>query len=231
VCLKWVGAQGQPLPPPPPGQTGRCGEFKSPTVCKAPLVHKRFCIDKFEYPNVEGQLPQDWMTWYDVKSACEAKGKRLCGKSEWTFACEGPDMHPYPYGDGFHRDRTSCNTDNPVPEEHGHQLNVKKATARNTHEGEVLHSLLVPAGSKEKCVSPFGVHDQIGNIDEYVDNPNGHHWRNTGDPKHPDRGPFISGLVGGHVFGVRNACRPMTDAHNEGFSWYETGGRCCSDVP
>ena len=234
VCLKWVGNQGQPLPPPPSNQTGRCGEWKQPSVCKsATKVHKRFCIDKYEYPNHPGEIPQDWMSWYDVKNACEAQGKRLCAKQEWTFACEGPEMHPYPYGDGYHRDRTSCNTDNLVPEENGHQINVLKVTTVESAHGQILHKLLVPSGSKEKCVSPFGVFDMVGNLDEFVDNPNGHHWHpptiDKDGKKVTDRGPFVSGLVGGHVFGVRNACRPMTDSHNEGFNWYETGGRCCSD--
>ncbi len=131
-------------------------------------------------------------------------------------------MQPYPYGDGYHRDSTSCNTDNPITE----GLNVFKATSLDTPTGQYLHSLLVPSGAKEKCVSPFGVQDLPGNLDEWVRNPAGHYWK--GHPK-GDRGPYISGLVGGHVFGVRNACRPMTDGHGEEFVWYETGFRGCAD--
>lgn len=228
VCLEWVDATGKATKAaiPKPGGGGRCGTFKKPSVCRGKTIHKSFCIDRFEYPNVEGQVPQSWMTWETVKLSCEADGKRLCTKSEWTFSCEGPEGHPYPYGDGYHRDRTSCNTDNPMPEDPNSEINPKtgkraqldvfKATSHEKPTAKVLDDMLVPSGSKPLCVSPYGVHDQVGNIDEQVVNETGR--------------PYASGLVGGHVFGVRNACRPMTEAHNEEFAWYETGGRCCSDT-
>ncbi len=213
-CLQWVDAVGNRTDAPKPGLTGRCGEFKNPSVCLTPegsRPFKRFYIDVFEYPNIAGQVPQSWMTWRDVKRACEAQGKRLCTRSEWTMACEGPGMHPYPYGDGYHRDRTSCNTDNPMG-----KIDVFKATSPSAETSKKLDALLVPSGSKPLCVSVWGVHDQVGNIDEQLVNETGQ--------------PYKSGLMGGHVFGVRNACRPMTEAHNEDFGWYETGGRCCQDA-
>ena len=207
TCLQWECGDGTPgCEPNKRWPTSRCKEFAKPTKCLSKVrEHKRFCIDKYEYPNVAGKLPESWMSWYDVRNACEAQGKRLCNKSEWTFACEGPDMQPYPYGDGYHRDKTACNFDNLIPSYN---------RLDDSREKRVLDKYLVPAGSMDRCVSPFGVYDQVGNIDEFVVNETGI--------------PYRSALVGGHVFGVRNACRPMTEAHNEGFVWYETGGRCCS---
>jgi len=214
VCLRWVDAVGVPSEPPEPGKTGRCGEFKNPSRCLTPEAQrprKHFYIDTYEYPNVKGRTPDSWMTWRDVKKACESQGKRLCARSEWTMACEGPGLHPYPYGDGYHRDRTSCNTDNPM-----RGIDVFKAKAPGSEASRQLDAILVPSGAKPDCVSVWGVHDQVGNIDEQVVNEAGK--------------PYRSGLMGGHVFGVRNACRPMTEAHNEDFGWYETGGRCCKDA-
>lgn len=211
TCLQWVTATGEPTTEPKPGTTGRCGVFKRPSTCHGAKVHKHFYIDVYEYPNVKGEKPKSWVTWHQMKKSCESAGKRLCTRSEWTFACEGPDMKPYPYGDGYHRDRTSCNTDNVFPK----GLDVMHVTKQDSPGGKVLDGLLVPAGSKPECVSPFGVYDQIGNIDEFVVNETGQ--------------PYVSGLMSGHVFGVRNACRPMTEAHGPDFAWYETGGRCCSD--
>ncbi len=214
VCLEWVDAVGKPTNAPASGQTGRCGTFQQPSKCLTPEAKrpfKDFCIDTYEIPNVRGQVPQSWMTWHDVKNVCESQGKRLPTRSEWTFACEGPDIHPYPYGDGFHRDRTSCNTDNSA-----NGIDVFKATSHDTETARRLDGLLTPSGSKPLCVSPFGVYDQVGNVDEQVVNETGQ--------------PYKSGLMGGHVFGVRNYCRPMTEAHGELFSWYETSGRCVSDV-
>ena len=196
-----------------------CTEFKSPSRCLSSLlVHKHFCIDTYEYPNVKGQVPQSWMNWDGIKAACEAENKRLCTKSEWTFACEGPTIQPYPYGDGYHRDDNACNIDNPMPD----GITVHDARSPQSPVARVLQGLLVPSGAKAACVSPFGVHDQVGNIDEFIYNPAG--------GEHPGHAPYVSGLVGGHVFGVRNNCRAITDAHNEQFRWYETGGRCCLDA-
>lgn len=214
----------------------RCGEFANPVKCLAPKVHKHYCIDRFEFPNQEGEIPIDWLSWYGVKAACKAENKRMCTRSEWTLAAEGPSMHPYPYGNGFHRDKTICNFDNHLSEQpatikHIHRDSkgreyvtmdsptgddVMKVTNANSDVGQSLHKMLVPSGSKDQCVSDYGVHDMPGNIDEWVINETGK--------------PYVSGLMGGHVFGVRNASRPMTEAHNPEFYWYETGGRCCADL-
>lgn len=198
-CLKW-------LDPKNPGVNGpvMCAEF-APSQCKAPKVRKDFCMDKFEFPNKEGERPTLKVTWTEMKASCEALGKRLCTRSEWTFACEGPEMHPYPYGDGYHRDDTACNIDRPW----------KDPTSKKITPEELDQS--VASGSLPRCVSSFGVHDMAGNADEFIFNE--------------ARKPYKSGLQGGHwAKGARNRCRPMTDNHNEWFSFYETGGRCCSST-
>lgn len=208
-CLRWVDAAGN-ITEPPFNTSGRCGEWKNPVKCLIAAVHKHYCIDRYEFPNKKGAVPQDWMSWYDVKNACSAESKRLCTRSEWDFAAEGTNWHPYPYGDGFHRNKSICNFDNAAP-----GFDILKVADPKSEEAETLRGLLVPSGSKEECVSDWGVHDMAGNIDEWVVNERGT--------------PYVSGLMGGHVFGVRNASRPMTDAHGPDFHWYETGGRCCKD--
>lgn len=229
VCLQWVDRKGKASKEavPADNDSGRCGTFRFPSEClSTERVHKRFCIDRFEYPNVAGQRPMSWMSWWDSKAACESQGKRLCEKQEWTFACEGEEMRPLPYGDGYHRDPTACNIDNSVPDD---VKDIQQVSRHDSAEGRALDDVLVLSGSMPRCVSPFGVYDMVGNVDELVVNSQGHHWKSqaSNDGK-LDRGPFVSGLVGGHVFGVRNACRPMTTAHNESFAWYESGSRCCS---
>lgn len=212
VCVKWIDIVGNERADGTLwfGQPVRCAEYQSPAKCLSKRrIHKHFCIDEYEYPNVKGQQPQSWMSWYGVRDACASEGKRLCTKSEWTFACEGPDMKPFPYSDGYHRDRTACNFDHD-------NRSWWSIIQRDNKTKRDLDALLVPSGFSEACVSPFGVRDQVGNVDEWVINETGH--------------PFQSALVGGHVFGVRNACRPETTAHGETFNWYETGGRCCISV-
>jgi len=212
TCKRWVTNDGKTLPPPESGIGGRCAEWARPVKCLSKtLEKKRFCVDRYEFPNIDGLVPQSWMSWHDVKRECENLGKRMCTKSEWTFACEGRQMQPYPYGEGYVRDKTACNFDHPIP-----NLNAFEAKSRDDKIGARLEAYLVKSGEMTRCVSPFGMRDSVGNLDEWVVNETGV--------------PFKSALVGGHIFGFRNACRPMTDAHDETFHWYETGGRCCLSV-
>jgi len=87
---------------------------------------------------------------------------------------------------------------------------VRDAEAKRLWQGE-------PSGTRPSCVSPYGVFDMTGNVDEWVVNESG--------------APHQSGLKGGHWGPVRNRCRPMTTSHDEGFSFYQIGFRCCADAP
>lgn len=216
-CLYYVDNKGNQIPAGDnPEQTGRCGEFQYPTKCLSNhKIHKRFCIDKYELSNIEGIVPTSWLSWDDAKNMCQDNGKRLCTSSEWEFSCEGggESPQPYPYKDGYHRDFTICNTDNQAPP----GMNIFQAKHHTDVMAIRLDAMLKPSGSMSQCVSPFGVYDQIGNLDEWVINETGVGYK--------------SGLKGGHIWGVRSRCRPMTTAHNGtapvSFAWYETSGRCC----
>ncbi len=204
-----------------PGDINKaCGEYKNPSKCLSDeKVHLHFCIDKYEWPNKEGAIPQDWMTFFDAQKAVESVGKRICTHKEWTLAAEGPKVHPLPYGDGFRRQRL-CNFDNPNP-----GIDVFQSKSPNDETSAKLRALLVPSGSMKDCVSDFGVHDMSGNIDEWVINESSQDMciaKTSGNCR--------TGLMGGHIWHVRNASRPMTTAHGAGFGWYETGARGCKDI-
>ncbi len=185
-----------------------CAEFRYPTTClSTKRVSMHFCVDRYEWPNRKGEIPDTRMSWVQAKGACESVGKRLCADDEWTFACEGPDMKPYPYGDGYHRDSDACNAD------HTRWIDPF------THPFEELDHRAA-SGAYENCHSDWGVYDIVGNADEWV-------FNTKGNPRHQ---PWVSGLMGGHwVHGVRNRCRAITDSHEPQFSFYVTGARCCSD--
>ena len=214
ICLYDVDSKGNKMGPHKIG--GRCGMFQAPSVCLSKTrIHKRYCVDTFEIPNVVGELPQSWMSWYDVKAFCESKNKRMMTASEFVFACEGEQMLPYPYKTGYVRDRTSCDTDRDEP-------NFDRFKDNKTLR--YMDRLLFSIGSNPDCVSPFGIRDLVGSIDEFVINETGH--------------PYKSAMVGGHALGVRNRCRTSADepgsegttAHNEWFSFWESGGRCGKDA-
>ncbi|MFO0660843.1 MAG: SUMF1/EgtB/PvdO family nonheme iron enzyme [Polyangiaceae bacterium] len=181
----------------------------------------RFCIDKYEYPNLEGVKPAVMPDWHDAKDACEIEGKRLCQSSEWTLACEGPEHTPYPYG--WVRDTTACNIDRPRPtpepdfEAFSHPRRIMAEVDRL--------DLRVKSGELPACVSKYGVHDMTGNVDEWVVNEK--HFEPTEPGK---KKPYISGLKGGYWGPIRARCRPATTSHNEWFRFYQVGFRCCADA-
>ena len=60
-----------------------------------------YCIDRYEAPNVKGELPFALQTAYDGEAWCTERGKRLCTQDEWVRACEGPKGRLYPYGNAY----------------------------------------------------------------------------------------------------------------------------------
>jgi hypothetical protein len=203
------------------GEVERCAEYAAPPICDGPTQKKRFCIDRFEYPNLEGVRPAVMVSWHEAKDACEAEGKRLCTGSEWTLACEGSDRVPYPYG--YTRDSTACNIDRPHPEVDAQALQEPRAVAAEVARLDQR----VPSGQMTRCKSSYGVQDMTGNVDEWVVNEK--HFGPA--PSDGSERPFISALKGGYWGPVRNRCRATTTAHNEWFRYYEVGFRCCADSP
>ncbi len=153
VCLKWLD--------PPPYQNLRCGEYAKPAKCRGARQHRRFCVDREEYaepaaapaPGDEGKdaLPIVNKSWLEAKALCEQRSARLCKETEWEFACEGPEMRPYPYG--FKREAGTCNVD---------RTDLGGAQ-------EKLTDHRAPFAAFPACTSPFGAHDMTGNVDEWVE--------------------------------------------------------------
>lgn len=200
-CIRWMDPETT-IP-------RRCSEFAPTGKCQSKTIKKHFCIDKYEYPNKTGEKPVVMKTWYEAADACKAQGKRLCGDSEWTLACEGQERLPYPYG--YERNAQACNIDKPHPD-------VNEAAMANPHTRDSEVARLwqgESSGSRESCVSPYGAMDMTGNVDEWVINESGM--------------PYKSGLKGGYWGPVRDRCRPMTTAHSESFVFYQIGFRCCAD--
>jgi formylglycine-generating enzyme required for sulfatase activity len=153
-------------------------------------------------------------SWNEARASCESFGKRLCADTEWTLACEGPERQPYPYGDGYVRNDQACNIDKPYIWPKPERIFDPK-----TQEEELSRlDQREPSGSRDACVSPFGVRDMVGNVDEWVINES-----QFGKP-------YRSGLKGGYWGPVRTRCRPMTTAHEEAFRYYQIGFRCCGDA-
>lgn len=190
-----------------------CEEFERHAACVGTTSAKRFCIDKYAWPNERGERPEVMNNFYQAQVKCAAVGKRLCTESEWTMACEGPEMKPFPYG--YVRDPNKCNGDRPW--DHPKMNLVAK---RDPQELARLWQG-VRSGSQPLCVSDYGVADLPGNNDEVVSSETyGGGYRGKFDSVHTG-GPWY--------LGVRNQCRPKIYTHDEGFYYYFLGFRCCAE--
>ncbi len=188
-----------------------CAAFEPRVLCEGTLRRRRYCVDRFEYPNQEGVLPAVMMDFEDAERACAAEDKRLCTVAEWQLACEGERQWPYP--SGVVRDKATCNWDrrpeHPVAPTRGPRV----AEAAGRADGRV------PAGSLEGCASPFGVHDMGGNVAEWVREPNGGKARE----------PFVSVVAGGAWGASAGTCRAVDDANAPTHRASTLGLRCCAD--
>jgi sulfatase-modifying factor enzyme 1 len=192
-CARWLDDEKLPF--------ARCDEFRAPARCVGTRIKQRFCIDRYEYTAPDADLPLNYQSFQKSSALCTRLGKRLCTDTEWTFACEGEEMRPYPYG--FVR-APKCNQDrNDLFEANPHR--------------QILADRRERADARPECVSPFGVYNMAGNMDESVLREG---------KAHVD--PFRNALKGGWWMAARNRCRPSTTAHDDYYKDIQVGTRCCS---
>lgn len=209
---------------------------------------ERFCVDKYEahvveldangverphspYDIVEGLrirakvaanvVPQAYISQLQSKDACANAGKRLCKPDEFLRACRGPDKKNfYPYG-GTQRQKGACNEGKGsfVAIAHGQDPNKWTYANFNDPKLDQMENGLAKTGAHERCVSPDGAFDMVGNLHEWVDEPadGNNHGRFRG-------GSFGDAEINGP------GCMYVTSAHELAYHDYSTGFRCCADA-
>lgn len=207
TCTKWINRD----------YPERCAEFDRAQWLELskelPTKPMHFCMDRFEYPNRQNDYPVIMVNFYEATELCAEQGKRLCDEHEWTFACEGEEAMPYPYG--YVRDTEACVIDN--------KWRAYSERALQPRDGQAAMNELdrlwqgVASGSRPRCKSPFGVYDMTGNVDEWTHNVRS--WEKN-----------VSILKGGYWGPVRTRCRPSTRSHDENHTFYQQGFRCCADM-
>ena len=222
------------MPTPNPDLAEAPGE----TTCLPGMTRvSSFCIDTFEahlvtFPDLgpmspyfspgtaevmaksaAGAVPHGYINQLEAEDACTNAGKRLCTNQEWLRACRGPTDNTYPYGNTLdvgvcndHRDQHPAieyfmTTDSWIWSELDHQcLNQ-------------LEDGLAETGAYADCTSDEGVHDMMGNLHEWTDDPAG-----------TFRGGFyVDTVLNG------SGCLYVTTAHDVSHWDYSTGFRCCAD--
>jgi formylglycine-generating enzyme len=168
-----------------------------------------------------GVFPQGYVSGVQAQAACQRSGKRLCKAQEWRTACMGPKKTVFPYGDK--RQVGRCN-DNGRSAMHffNPQLDDKPehlwmwGHAGNMIDPRLnqLTGTLTRTGERSDCTNDYGVFDMVGNLHEWVDDPDG---------------TFQGGYyLDTHLNG--DGCYYRTTAHPMSHYDYSTGFRCCADV-
>jgi Sulfatase-modifying factor enzyme 1 len=181
------------------------------SVLEGPVTPIRMCMDRFEAPNHKGADPLVMASYVSATRWCEKRGKRLCSEREWELACEGPHYQPLAYGWGV--DFTLCNSNKQWRKVDFNAFGGSKEDADK--ESKRLWQG-APSGHYATCMSPFGIFDMMGNVEEWVVS------RET--RQHP------GSLMGGFWAKPWTGCRGTNDAHYPNFAFYETGFRCCKDA-
>jgi formylglycine-generating enzyme required for sulfatase activity len=86
-------------------------------------------------------FPVLFITWNDAKAYCESEGKRLPTEQEWEKAARGTDGRRFPWGNSW--DPGKSNT---------YESGMRDPKAVGTFED----------------VSPYGVYDMLGNVQEWT---------------------------------------------------------------
>jgi formylglycine-generating enzyme len=196
----------------PTGAVG-CAEYIRDDHCLGDPDPRRYCVDRYEWPNRVGENPTVYVDWFEAGALCAGAGKRLCRRSEWMLACEGPKRLPFPWG--YERQPSPCNIDRAVvPFDVGAMMDPR------TRDGEIARLWQADRiGSHPNCVSAYGAYDMSGNVDE---------WTDDGADNPGTKNPAT--LNGGYWGPVRDTCRLATRSHGPTFKFYQVGFRCCADT-
>lgn len=183
--------------------------------------------------SVPGRHPQGYISGKQAKRACAASGKRLCKANEWKLACTGPERQPWGYGMSQEAGRCNDQGKSPItlylasvrrrdemalrfsfPSEAPQGQEIWSWPVMNSPALNQYENTLAPTGSHAGCTNGYGVYDMVGNLHEWVDDP---------------QGTFLGGYYQ-DVTQNGDGCGYRTAAHEFAYHDYSTGFRCCADL-
>ena len=192
-------------------KTSHCYSYHEDlTILEGAQRSVRVCMDQYEAPNVRGARPMVLQSYDSATRWCEKVGKRLCSEQEWELGCEGTAHRPWAYG--WRVNVKLCNSAKGWKkvdfEAFGKTREEARAETERLWQGSA-------SGRYPTCISPFGLYDMMGNVEE---------WVSTRQER-----KFPGALMGGFWAKPWTGCRGTNDAHQPTFAFYETGFRCCKD--
>jgi sulfatase modifying factor 1 len=172
-----------------------------------------------------GRKPQGYISGAQAAIACGRAGKRLCEIDEWVRACKGPRRLLYPYGSA--RRPNVCNDRFKVLDHHPVVTLFNQHAPPGTDRRSMWHPswmndarlhemahTIDPSGSHPACTNEYGVYDMVGNLHEWVADPDG---------------TFMGGFFM-DTFQNGQGCEYRTIAHPYEYHDYSIGFRCCADA-
>ncbi|HEY8942667.1 MAG TPA: SUMF1/EgtB/PvdO family nonheme iron enzyme, partial [Polyangiaceae bacterium] len=183
--------------------------------------------------------PQAYISRVESAAACQNSGKRLCSVEEWFRACRGSQKTIYPYGRKFERGRCNVGKAHLLSRFFGTDARQWEYAAHfNNPMLSQQPGFLANTGEYQGCVNDYGLHDMVGNIQEWVaDRP---------DPSLAFKLPLQDGIrrslgsgagkgifMGGFYSTTNEhgrGCAFLTAAHEVKYHDYSTGFRCCRDA-
>lgn len=146
-------------------------------------------------------VPVVYITWNDADTYCKSLGKRLPTEEEWEKAARGPNGNVFPWGNEWVEGRT------------------------NTYEAGASKPVAI---GEFDDVSPYGVHDMYGNVQEWTSS-----WYSSykGNPKRDSKSGKTLRVVRGLSNRYRGKLGHLWDRSAQPPSaLYDFGCRCAKDA-